>query len=239
MNRKKIIALVSIVMIIMGSLLFLYSNSDRTIGPQNTSKDIVLEGHLVKDNEEINLLGWVLLGDLEYEKYEDKKVKVTGVPTDQDYQLKIKNIEITDEDKDLGEIHEIIGSLEYISGEKTNDVHYRINNYEIRTDKDFSEYVGQKVFVKAIESKFGPQEQEDITVDAKEISKIIEISGVLEGEKVKRVNKEIHYNLGEYDIHSTENLSDYIDKEVKIEVYIGQHGFINSEKEVSFIKIIE
>lgn len=232
----------SLVVLIVGVVVFLlYLNLNQNHNKNQNPTDIIdkennvsLEGHLYKTENGYGLMGWDLTGDIDFEPYIDKRIVVVGQTGEDPYTVVVKEIvEIEDDIK--AEIKETVvygKLLEKNDSQSPTDSHYYIGSFDIRSNRNLSEYVDKEVavLVNEVISK-------DMSVrhgDLVDINIPYTIQGILE--VLSKEKGHYHYKLGEYDVHSTMDITRYEGDYLKLLVFDGQHGSKEKNK-VTLVKV--
>lgn len=195
--------------------------------------DIRIEGYLYKTKDGYGLMGWNLVGKIDFEPYVDKKVVVVGEEGKNAYEL-VSNeiIEMKDDSEIKTEEKVIYGVLKEDNIKSNIDRHYKIKDFDIRTNKDLSEYVSKEVAV--LVSTAVADNSSIKQGDLIEIHIPYTIQGTLE--VLSKESSYYHYKLGKYDIRSVMDITQYDKDYLKLLVFDGQYGSKGKNK-VTLVKV--
>lgn len=241
--NKKVIILLAVVLVLGFVAFLLYSNliqnhnknQDQT-NIVNEENDMLLEGYIYETKDGYGLMGWNLAGDIDFKSYTNKRVAVAGHKEGTPYTITVTEIAKMEDDSNIETQETVIYGVLKKDNEGSNespyDRHYKVGDYDIKTDKDLSEYIDKEVAAlistvvsDKVDVKYG---------DLIEINIPYTIEGTL-----KVLSKEeghYHYKVGEYDIHSAMNITRYDGDYLKLLVFDGQHGF-KEENKVTLVKV--
>lgn len=239
-SYKKIVIVLAVILVvgIAACLIYLNLNKSRNENQNPTDildeeNDMALEGHLYKIENGYGLMGWDVLGDIDFEPYIDKKIVVVGRKGEEPYSI-IANeiIEVEDDTNVKTKATVLYGTLLETDNQSSSDRHYKIGSFDIRSDRDLSEYVGKEVAVLVNEIVAN-----NMTVRNGDLVDI-GIPYIIEGtlEVVSKKSGHYHYRLGEYDVCSTMNISRYEGDYLRLLVFDGQHG-TKEQKKVTLVKV--
>lgn len=241
--HKKVIVLLAVILVVGVTVFLFYSNLRQNYNKNQNQTDIIderndmlLEGYLYKTESGYGLMGWNLMGDTDFKSYINKRVAVAGHKEETPYTITVTEIvEMEDDTKVETQETVVYGVLKKDnedSNESPYDRHYKIGDYDIKTDKDLSEYIDKEVAAlistvvsDKVDVKFG---------DLIEINIPYTIQGTLE--VLSKEEGHYHYKLGEYDVHSTMNITRYEGDYLKLLVFDGQHGSKEKNK-VTLVKV--
>lgn len=218
-----------LVVLIVGIVAFLlYSNLSQNHSKNQHQTDIIdeendirMEGYLYPTENGYGLMGWNVTGDIDFKSYMEKRIVVVGKKGENPDEVIVADIiEIEDDSKIETRETVVYGVLKKGNDESPMDRHYKIGNFDIRTDKDLSEYIDKEVaaLVDAVASDKMTIKHGDLI----EINIPYTIKGTLE--VLSKENGHYHYKLGEYDVHSIMDITRYEGDYLKLLVFDGQHG---------------
>lgn len=241
--HKKVIILLAVVLAVGAAAFLLYSNLSKNHNKNQTQTDIIdeendmlLEGYIYETEDGYGLMGWNLAGDIDFEPYINKRVAVAGHKEEAPYTITVTEIVEMEDDSNVETQETVVYGVLKKDNEDSNEVpfdrHYKIGDYDIRTNKDLSEYMDKEVaaLISTVVSdkvnvKYG---------DLIEINIPYTIEGTLE--VLSKEEGHYHYKLGKYDVHSTMNITRYEGDYLKLLVFDGQHGS-KEENKVTLVKV--
>ncbi|QUH22171.1 hypothetical protein [Alkaliphilus sp. B6464] len=196
-------------------------------------KKVILIGYIVNNSDNYKLLGWSLEGDLDFNNYLGKSVEVSGTIKEKKLTILVDKITVIDENHSDNTTMEMTsGKLEKIK-EVDNKILYRVENIQFKIDNELSDYEKSNVFIVVKNEKEGVSQLKEIYKTIKISGKLIEILD----DKTDSSGRYL-YKIDKHYVVSDNSLSEYVDKEVTLEVYDVGNGLIE-ESLVNVVKIIE
>lgn len=239
MKSKKVIILLTVIIVGIASFLIYHNIQNRNENQLQTDivdekNDIRMEGYLYPTENGYGLMGWSLTGDnIDFKSYMDKRIVVVGQKGENPYEIVVSEIFEIEDDSEIKTRETVVyGVLKEYDISSSKDRHYKIGSFDIRTDQDLSEYVGKEVAV-LVDEIVSP----NMTLRHGNLIDI-NIPYVIQGtlETISKENRHYHYKLGEYDVHSTMDITRYEGDYLKLLVFDGQHG-IKEKNKVTLVKV--
>ena len=186
------------------------------------TEPISFNGILSEDDGKLILMGWELKDiDASMKVLVGQEVHVSGFPDGN--ALSVTKVTTISEKVPSEEIVTVQSEV------KKSGKGFAVDGYTLKSDVSLKGFEGAEVFV------VGRKTDQKKVIEVLEIDETKVIEGVLTYEAGKE--PDVHYSMGEYDVHSDKRLTELEGKSIKALVVTKTHGQYIDDKHVTLIEI--